>query len=116
MDILPLFQSRYSCKLFDATQKVSEADIEILIETARLAPSALGIPVVRLVRVQDPIVRTELKKYSFHQTQVTDASDLFVLAVKTGFTQADIDQHIAMTAETRQTDIAQLSEHKKLIE
>lgn len=108
MSPLQLFQSRYSCKLFDKSKKVSEEDIATLVETARLAPSALGIPVVRLIRVQDLAVRSELKKYSFHQTQITDGSDLFVFAVKTGFTPSDIDTHITLTAQTRKVDEASL--------
>lgn len=110
------FQTRYSCKLFDATKKVSEDIIDTLIETARLAPSALGLSVVRCLRIQNSELRTELKKVSLHQPPITDASDLFVLAVKTQFTQRDIDEHITRMALIQQRDEISLQEHKKLIE
>lgn len=124
MSLLPFFTSRYSCKRFDVTKKVSHRDIEVLIETARLAPCALGIPVVRLLHIQDENLRAELRKHALpelrafdlHQSQVTDASDLFIFAVKTSFTQKDIDDFIALTAETKQVSLASLENQKKQIE
>jgi nitroreductase len=108
MSPLSIFQSRYSTKLFDSTKKVSKEDIDVLIETARLAPSALGIPVVRLVHISDIEMRTELKKYSLNQSQITDASDMLVFTVKAQFDKKDIDDYITLMADTRNTSVANL--------
>ncbi len=116
MSLIADFQSRYSTKVFDPLKNVSVEDIHTLIEAARLAPTALGISVVRLIHVQDRGVRSELKKYSLHQSQITDASDMLVFAVKTRFDQQDIVDHIAMIAHTRDIAPSALSDHQKLIE
>lgn len=116
MSLLPFFNSRYSCKLFDTARQVPRRDIEVLIETARLAPSALGLPVVRLIQIKNVSLRDTLRKHSLYQSPITDASDMFVFAVKTEFTHENIENHILHTAQVRKGNIESLEDHKKLIE
>jgi nitroreductase/dihydropteridine reductase len=115
MDILSALNWRYATKAFDSTKKVSETDLQTLIESARLAPTSFGLPSVRLIHVTDADIRTQLRAASWGQSQITDASDLFVFAVPKTFTEADMDAHIAHLATLRNTPIEALAGYKQMV-
>jgi nitroreductase len=58
---LALVRRRYSCRAYSRTP-VEREKIELIIEAARLAPSACNIQGWRLVAADDPQVRDELVK------------------------------------------------------
>ena len=43
MDILSKLNARYATKIFDPSKKVSEADMEKLLEAIRLSASSYGL-------------------------------------------------------------------------
>jgi nitroreductase len=58
---------------------MSDAEIERLLSLAILSPTAFNIQNWRFVLVQDPALRQDIRKVSWDQAQVTDASLLIVL-------------------------------------
>jgi len=101
MDILSKLNTRYATKVFDPTKKVSEADMEKLLEAIRLSASSYGLQPYKILVVEDPKIRAELRKVAWDQPQITDASALLVFAVKYETNGSTIDEFVKLTAETR---------------
>ena len=79
MNIKEAIASRRSVKHFDPEHVMSEADIEELMSHVILSPTAFNIQHWRFVRVVDAEKRQQIKKASWEQAQITDASLLLVL-------------------------------------
>ncbi|WP_027067868.1 NAD(P)H-dependent oxidoreductase [Maribacter sp. Hel_I_7] len=86
---------RYATKKFDSSKKVSEKDLETLLEAARLTASSYGLQPYEIYVIEDTDVRQKLRKASYDQPQITDASYLIVLANKPTFNETIIDDYIA---------------------
>ena len=95
----PLIQSlnwRYATKKFDATKKLTEEQVNYLIESVRLTPTSYGLQLFKLLNITDPSVRGQIQTAARGQSQIVDASQLFIFAAKTEFTPTDIDAHLAL--------------------
>ncbi len=79
MNVSTAIESRRSIKAYDSGHRMSDAEIERLLSLAILSPTAFNIQNWRFVLVQDPALRQEIRKVSWDQAQVTDASLLIVL-------------------------------------
>lgn len=86
---------RYATKKFDSSKKVSEKELETLLEAARLTASSYGLQPYEIYVIEDTDVRQKLRKASYDQPQITDASYLIVLANKPTFNETMIDDYIA---------------------
>lgn len=82
-DIIKALNWRYATKTFDATKSVSEEDIRAILDSGRLAPSSFGLEAWKFLVVKNPEIKIELRKASYDQTKVTDASHIVVLARRT---------------------------------
>ena len=93
---------RYATKKFDTEKKVSDEEIAVLKEAINLTPSSYGLQPYKVLDVQNAELREKLKVASFGQSQVTDASHLFVFVANDDLTDAHIDAFIELTAKTQQ--------------
>ena len=48
---------RHACKLFDETKKMSQADLDFILEAGRLSPSSIGMEQWKFVVVRDKELR-----------------------------------------------------------
>lgn len=74
---------RYAVKEFDPSKMVSDADLKTILESGRLAPSSFGIEPSKFLVIKNEEARVELRKASYGQSKVTDASHLVVIARRT---------------------------------
>lgn len=79
MDVTKAIELRRSVKAYDPGHRMSEAEVEKLMSLALLSPTAWNIQNWRFVLVSDPALRKEIRRVSWDQAQVTDASLLVVL-------------------------------------
>lgn len=84
---------RFATKTFDTTKKVSDADLMVIKQAIVKTPSSFGIQPYHIIDVQDTALRAELQKVSWGQSQVVDASHLFVFCARTDITSR-IDQYV----------------------
>lgn len=78
--ILDAFQFRYACKAFDPEKKISEADFETIIESARLSPSSFGFEPWKFLVIQNMDIREKLKTVAWGaQGQFPTASHVVVI-------------------------------------
>ena len=92
---------RYATKKFDATKKISAADLNTLKEAVRLAASSYGLQPFKVVLVENPEIREKLKAAAWGQTQITDASHLFVFANDLNAGPESVAAYIKNISETR---------------
>lgn len=81
--ILHALNWRSATKVYDPTKKVSEDDLHTILESARLAPSVLGLEPWKFIVVNNPEIRTALRAAGYDQSKFTDASHLVVIAQRT---------------------------------
>lgn len=79
MNVIQAIQERRSVKAYDPQHKMTEAEIKQLLSLAILSPTAFNIQNWRFVVVTDPALRKEIRKVSWDQAQVEEASLLIVL-------------------------------------
>jgi nitroreductase len=92
---------RYATKKFDATKKISSQDLNTLKEAVRLSASSYGLQPYKVVIVENPEIREQLKAAAYGQTQITDASQLFVFANDLNAGAESVDAYIKNISETR---------------
>lgn len=101
-DIAKQLTWRYATKIFNKDKKVSESILNSIIEAGRMAPTAYGLQPFRIVKVENVELREKIKaEAGFGQTQITDASDFFVLTRRTDLDDAFVDEYISRVAEVK---------------
>ena len=79
MSILELLNKRFATKAFDATKKVSDADLQVILEAAQASCSSFNTQPWKIIVVTNPELRQTLRAASYGQPQITDASHLLVV-------------------------------------
>lgn len=92
---------RYATKKFDPSKKVSENDLQTLLEATRLSASSYGLQPYHVFVIQDQDLKEQLKPVSWGQSQITDASHIIVFANATDFGEELVDDYLANVSETR---------------
>jgi nitroreductase len=92
---------RYATKKFDASKKISETDLEILKEAIRLSSSSYGLQPYKVLLVENPELRAKIQPAAWGQSQIVDASHLFVFANMVNVGEKEIDTYVKNIAETR---------------
>jgi nitroreductase len=92
---------RYATKQFDATKKISDADLNTIKEAVRLSVSSYGLQPYKVIIVENPEIREKLKAVAWNQTQITDASHLFIFANDLDLGTESVNKYIANISETR---------------
>jgi nitroreductase len=100
---------RYATKKFDAAKKVSDKDLATLKEAIRLSASSFGLQLYKVIIVENPELRAQLQTASWGQTQIVDASHLFIFANQTSVNEGDIDNYINNVAATRNLPVDALA-------
>lgn len=115
-NIIDALNWRYAAKAYDTTKKLDDSQVSTLIEAVKLAPSSFGLPVYKLIHVKNPEVREKLKAAAWGQTQLTDASDLFVFAAKTNVNEADVTEFINEVSKVRNIPVENLADYAGMIQ
>jgi len=113
--ILNALNWRYAVKNFDKTKTVSDEDIATILESARLAPSVLGIEPWKFIMVKNPELRTKLRAAAYDQTKVDEASHLVVIAQRTD-SEVLSDELIARTIHATGATAEALAPYKAMVD
>jgi nitroreductase len=79
VDTFTAIEQRRSIKAFDPSHKMSDAELEKLLSATLLAPTAFNLQHWRFVLLEDMALREQVKAAAYGQSQVSDASAVFVL-------------------------------------
>lgn len=113
--ILNALNWRYATKIFDATKKINETDIETVLESGRLSPSSLGLEPWKFIVIRDKNIRQAIFEAS-KQPKVLDASHLILIAARTDIETGVIQDRIERTALTQEQKTEELAEYKAFLE
>lgn len=83
MSFLENIHWRYATKKFDPTQKVSDADIEKILEAIRLTPTSFGLQPYHFYVVTNQDIKNQIQSVAWNQPQIGTSSHLIVFAVRT---------------------------------
>ncbi len=92
---------RYATKKFDSTKKVSDEDLELLLEATRLSASSYGLQPYHIFVITDQETKEKLRPVSWGQSQITDASHIIVFANVTDFGEELMDGYLENVSSTR---------------
>lgn len=111
--VLEQLRWRYATKKFDPARKIDPPLWAKLAQAAVYAPSSYGLQPWKFVVVTDPQMRRTLHPVSYNQPQILDASHLIVFAARNPPTPADVEAHVARTAQVRGDSAESLEGLKK---
>lgn len=80
MNLLESLKTRYATKVFDSSKKISDTDLNEILEAFRLSASSFWLQPWKVIIVENPELREQLLPHSWNQKQVVEASHLLVLA------------------------------------
>jgi nitroreductase len=104
MKLIENLNWRYATKSFDPDKKVSRDVLENLMEAIRLSVSSYGLQLYKVLIIENPEIRKELRKASWDQAQITDASHLFVFCNYTSDYDRLVDDYIRKILDNQRGD------------
>jgi len=113
--VLDPLRWRYATKTFDPSQKLTNEQLDTLLEALQLTPSSYGLQPYKFVVVTDPAVRAKIREHAWNQGQVTDASHLIVMCARTDVDAAYVERYIQMVAQAQGIDPSVLDGYKQMM-
>lgn len=106
---------RYATKQYDVSKKLTDAQLEMVLEAARMAPTSFGLQPFRMFVVTNPEIRAQLREAAWGQSAITDASHLIVFAAQKNLDASSVDAFINMVAQERGVTPADLKGYADMI-
>ncbi|WP_034889106.1 NAD(P)H-dependent oxidoreductase [Gillisia sp. Hel_I_29] len=106
---------RYATKQFDANKRISQEELDFLLEAIQLSASSYGLQPYEVIVVDNPEVQEKLKASAWNQSQLTDASHVLVFANMTSVDENYVDAYMKNIADTRNINVEDLSGFKDMI-
>ncbi|MBN3581890.1 NAD(P)H-dependent oxidoreductase [Algoriphagus aestuarii] len=101
MALLNDLEWRYATKKYDPTKKVSQEDVDKIVEAARLAPTSSGMQQFRVFVISNQKIKDQLVPISNGQQIVAEASHVLVFAAWNKYTEERIDSIFNLTTKER---------------
>ncbi|WP_299677644.1 NAD(P)H-dependent oxidoreductase [uncultured Tenacibaculum sp.] len=103
-DIINAFKYRHATKEFDAEKKLTEEEINFILQTANLSPSSFGFEPWHFIVVQDQELRDLLKPVAWGAPLKLDTASHFVLglSMKAPMTKWDSEYIMRMMKDVKQ--------------
>ncbi|CAM4107658.1 NAD(P)H-dependent oxidoreductase [Flavobacterium antarcticum] len=101
MSLIENLNWRHATKAYDPTKKVSEEDLQKILEAARLAPTSSGLQQFRVLVVENPAIRAQLVDGSLNPECMVECSHVLVFAAWNEYTPERIDAIYDRTTEER---------------
>ncbi len=106
---------RYATQKYDPTKKISNEDMQEILEAINSAPTSYGLQPFKLIHVKSPELRAQLRTAAFDQSPVTDASDLVVFTVNRSVADQHIDSYMQRIVEVRELERERLNRFQENI-
>jgi nitroreductase/dihydropteridine reductase len=83
MSFLRNLEWRYATKLFDTNKKVTDENLEKIVEAIRLTPTSFGLQPYHFYVVSNQEIKDKIQAVAWNQPQVGTASHIIVFAART---------------------------------
>lgn len=101
MALLQDLEWRYATKKYDSNKKVSQEDVDKIVEAARLAPTSSGMQQFRVLVISTQELKEKIVGIAHGQQIVADASHVLVFAAWDQYTEERIDSIFKITTVER---------------
>nr|WP_319400447.1 nitroreductase family protein [uncultured Carboxylicivirga sp.] len=101
MSLIDNLQWRHAVKAFDPTKKVSDENIEKIIEAARLAPTSSGLQQFNVIKVSNQEIKEKLVDGALNPESMKECSHILVFAAWDTYTAERIDKVYDFTTDER---------------
>ncbi len=115
MDVIDSLKWRASVRKYDTAKKVTEADLDTLLEAGNLAPTSMGLQPFKMVVVSNDELKAQLVPMSYNQMHVAEASHILIFAVETDLNLENVDAYISRAMEVRNQSLNDLQGYKDSI-
>jgi len=78
-EFLKAMDFRHACKEFDSSKKISNDDINYIMQVARKSPSSFGMEPWKFLVITNEKLKGELRPLCWNQVQITSCSHLVVI-------------------------------------
>ncbi|MGQ8869077.1 nitroreductase family protein [Myroides sp. TSA_177.3] len=101
MSLIENLKWRHAVKAYDSTKKVSEEQVDKIIEAARLAPTSSGLQPFKLLVVRDQAIKEKLAEGALNPDCMRDCSHVLIFAAWDQYTEDRIDTVYDFTTDQR---------------
>ena len=115
MSIIEKFKWRYATKKFDHTKKLSADQLDTLLTAIQLAPSSYGLQSYKILVVESPEIKEQLKAAAYGQGQLTEASQILVFASETVIDSEFVNHYVDNIAKTREIGREHLEAYEQMM-
>jgi len=114
-NIIEKLKWRYATKKFDASKKLSEAKLNVLIESFNLTATSYGLQPIKMVVIGNADVKQKLVSITMNQEQVNNSSHVLVICTEAKMDATFIKDNFNLVEETRKTPRAILDPFEAFI-
>ena len=100
MSLIDHLNWRYATKKMNG-QSISHEKLDYILEAARLAPSSSGLQPYRVFAISNRELLSQIREFSYNQSQITDCSHLLVFAAWDGYSHDRIGQVLLHNSRER---------------
>ena len=106
---------RYATKKFNPEKSLSEEQVEYLQKSIQLSASSYGLQPYEVFVVTDKETKEKLKEAAWNQSQLTDASHVFIFAGLKKLNENYIDSYLENISKIREIKVQDLSGLKDML-
>jgi nitroreductase len=114
--ILDALNWRYATQIFDMSKPLEEEKTTAILESARLAPSSLGVEPWKFIVVENAEIRAKLKAAGYNQPKISDAPVLVVIAYRTDIKENMTKERMERTMKATGLDAQALDGLKQMLD
>ncbi|MBW8523076.1 NAD(P)H-dependent oxidoreductase [Chryseobacterium chendengshani] len=115
MSLIEDLNWRHAVKAYDSTKKVSQEDLNKILEAARLAPTSSGLQPFRLIVVENQELKEKMVSGAFNPEVMRDSSHVLVFAAWDSYSNEKIDKVYDHHTDVRDLPQGRFSSYTDLI-
>ena len=81
-NMMKIMDFRHACKEFDENKKISDEDINYILEVGRKSPSSFGMEGWKFLVITNEDLKAKLRAFCWDQIQITSCSHLVIILAK----------------------------------
>lgn len=101
MSLIEDLNWRHAVKAYDPEKKVSQEDLNTILEAARLAPTSSGLQPFRIIVVENQELKDKMVKGALNPEVMRDSSHVLVFAAWDSYSNEKIDKVYDYTTDER---------------
>ena len=92
MSLIKDLKWRHAVKAYDSSKKVSQEDLNLILEAARLAPTSSGLQPFRVIVVENQELKEKMVQGALNPEVMRDSSHVLVFAAWNSYSDEKIDK------------------------